>query len=385
MGKDSPDAAPPRQLDVELQQILSQWPALLRGEQANTPGAVGLDLSNLELALEGAPAGTRSMPYTKEVSGYRNTKTGEFSTEPPRNAFGKVSRDWTPWTQQQQAFQDVDTPATPGLYDLLQTGSTRIGEIQRDANTTSRTATYNDLRNLNPEQARLYDLLASDAEAGLKAGDRLTREEQFNTVNPIRSDWAARGLGNSAPAQLDEAVNLVTAGRGVGQQRRANAAGTAQLGSQLYSLPSLTFAPDTMGTTQNFLGFGSGYGQQPSILQQLGGYGSDLFNTNFNATAANNINRANANNAQSAGAASAAAGIGAALIMACWAAREVFGAHDPQWKQFRQWMLTLASDRFRNWYLINGPRWAERLAANPVAKLIVRRWMERKIQEVQYV
>lgn len=261
MGKDSPDAAPPRQLDDELSQILSQWPALLRGEQENTPGAVKNDLSNLNLSLEGADG-------------------------------------------------------TTGLYDLLASGTERVGGIQREANTTARGAAYADLRNLNPEQARLYDLLAADAEAGLKAGDRMTREETFNTVNPIRNDWAARGLGNSAPAQLDEAVNLVTAGRGVGQQRRSNAGAVANLGSQLYTAPAMAYAGDDVAGAQNFMGFGSAYGQQPSILEQLGGYGSDLFNTNFNATNANNISRANANNAGIAGATTAAATIGSAAIIA---------------------------------------------------------------------
>lgn len=328
MGKDSPDAAPPRQLDVELSQILSQWPALLRGEQENTPGAVKNDLSNLNLSLEGADG-------------------------------------------------------TTGLYDLLASGTDRVGGIQREADSTARGAAYADLRNLNPEQSRLYDALAADAEAGLKAGDRLTREETFNTVNPIRNDWAARGLGNSAPAQLDEAVNLVTAGRGVGQQRRANAGAVASLGNQMYTAPALAYASDDVSGAQSFMGFGSGYSQQPSILEQLGGYSQDIFQGNWNAENANNINRANARNATTTGAVTAGTAIGLALL--CWAAREVFGAEDPKWKQFREWMLLRGPIKFRNWYLMHGERWARRLAANPVAKNVVRRWMERRIVEVSHV
>lgn len=382
---------PPRDLAQEISSILSQGPALLRSEQSLSPEQVGLDLSNLELALYGTPAGTRTLTNQVPEAGWLNTQTGQFSaTDPaldPANAFpnkgggqgmGRAGQPtWIPYTRQTAQTQTVDTPAQRGLYDLLQSGTERFGQIQNEANTASRTATYNDLRRLNPGQASLYDLLTADAAAGIKAGDRLTPEETFNTVNPVRANWAARGLGNSAPGQLDEAVNLVTAGRGVGQQRRGNAASTAQLGNQLYTAPALAFAPDTTGGAQNFLGYGGGYGQQPNILQQLGGYGSDLFNTNFNAEAASNISKANARNANTQ------AAVGTALTVApllfCWAAREVYGAQDPRWLQFRHWLLNFAPAKLRRWYVNHGPRWAERLHNHPPAKATVRRWMDRRL------
>lgn len=387
MGKSSPDPAPPRQLDVELQQILSQGPALLSSQQLLNPQFAGLDLRNLKLALEGAPGGKQTLYENISTDAWRNTRTGQISrTKPaPETAFGKDAGGlWEPYQMNETITREVDTPSSPGLYDILGTASERLGTIQNQANTRARTATVADLRQVNPQQAALYDSLAADAAAGLKAGDRLTPEQTYNIVNPIRADWARRGLGNSAPAQLNEAVQLFAGGNALGQQRRGNAASVAQMGNQMYSLPALTFSPDATGTAQNFLGFGSSYGQQPSILEQLGGYGSDLFNTNFNATSANNIAKANADNATKAGAASAAAGIGAALILACWAAREVFGERDPKWRQFRTWMLLRAPQKFRNWYLIHGPRWAARLALNPRAKTVVRRWMERRILEVNH-
>jgi len=70
---------------------------------------------------------------------------------------------------------------------------------------------------------------------------------------------------------------------------------------------------------------------------------------------------------------------GTAGIFACWVAREVYGADNPKWVEFREWMFTKASDNLRNFYLKYGERIAESIRNKPKIKAIIRKWMDSKI------
>jgi len=64
----------------------------------------------------------------------------------------------------------------------------------------------------------------------------------------------------------------------------------------------------------------------------------------------------------------------------CWVAREVYGIDNPKWLQFREWMLTKASDNLRNFYIEYGERIAESIRNKPRIKAIIREWMDGKIK-----
>ena len=70
---------------------------------------------------------------------------------------------------------------------------------------------------------------------------------------------------------------------------------------------------------------------------------------------------------------------GTAGIFACWVAREVYGADNPKWLEFREWMFTKASDNLRNFYLEYGERIAKSIRNKPKIKAIIRKWMDGKI------
>ena len=70
---------------------------------------------------------------------------------------------------------------------------------------------------------------------------------------------------------------------------------------------------------------------------------------------------------------------GAGGVFACWVAREVYGADNPKWLEFREWMFTKASDNLRNFYLKYGERIAESIRNKPKVKAIIRKWMDSKI------
>jgi hypothetical protein len=66
----------------------------------------------------------------------------------------------------------------------------------------------------------------------------------------------------------------------------------------------------------------------------------------------------------------------------CWVAREVYGAHNPAWLDFRQWMLTSAPKWFFKLYLSFGERFANFISNKPRLKWCIRQWMDTKIGRI---
>ena len=64
---------------------------------------------------------------------------------------------------------------------------------------------------------------------------------------------------------------------------------------------------------------------------------------------------------------------------ACWVAREVYGAHNPAWLDFREWMLLRAPSWFRALYIGYGERFAKFISDKPRLKARIRGWMDTKI------
>ena len=194
------------------------------------------------------------------------------------------------------------------------------------------------------------------------------------------------------------------------QQRFANLG--AVLGSEQAMLGAdrayaLQQAAQQGGVTAASLGL-IGFGQTPAALQfgaqQQGisqgqmGTGPTLFDPNAGINLALQ-NAANLGNYQAStyGARAAAQGqIAGATIGAignvasafaprppvptCWVAREVYGADNPKWLMFREWLLTKAPDWFRNLYIKHGERFAAFLRTKPSLKRLIRKWMDSRIQ-----
>ena len=313
MGKSSPSSPSPEQVAASTQKsyqgILDLYPQLFGMEQLYGPQQVSQGLSNLSSALYGTPAGSRTVTTQTPVSGYTNRRTGQFVTD--LTNVGNRQRDqWTPFTQMQNQTQTVNTPASEGLLSLYGRTMPQVNQWNAD----SRAATYDSLRSMNPGQASLYDLLNSTTRDQLAAGDRLTPQQTWQATQGVRSNWADRGLGNAPLAGLDESLQLFGGGQNLLNQRIKNANDTAQLGSQLYDLPSLMYSPQT--SVSDVLGLGGSYGHTPSIAGQLGLSGSDTFGTMWNTDATQRINAANANNAAVSNGAQIAGSLAMAGIIA---------------------------------------------------------------------
>jgi len=69
--------------------------------------------------------------------------------------------------------------------------------------------------------------------------------------------------------------------------------------------------------------------------------------------------------------------MGASLAGAfCWVAREVYGPDNPEWLDFREWMLTKAPTWLRNAYVKHGPKVAEFVRRNPWTKRVLKPLMD---------
>ena len=146
-----------------------------------------------------------------------------------------------------------------------------------------------------------------------------------------------------------------------------------------------------LGRPSQMAGMAPGFGQQGMGVNQMAAartpqfgmnsYFQDLFNTNYNASV--NARMANASNrASMMGAGIGAIGqIGAAAIPFCWVAREVYGADNPRWLMFREWMLNDSPSWLFKLYTKFGERFAKWLKGNGWLKPAIRKFMDSKIGE----
>jgi len=126
----------------------------------------------------------------------------------------------------------------------------------------------------------------------------------------------------------------------------------------------------------------AGYGLQsgPQYLNPESGLG---FISNQATNAANMFNAQQAAGAtrqagMMGGLGTLGAGI-AGMFDFCWVAREVYGAHNPAWLDFRQWMFSSAPRWFFKLYLTFGERFANFISNKPRLKARIRLWMDSKI------
>jgi hypothetical protein len=204
-----------------------------------------------------------------------------------------------------QGLYDTEAQFKPQFLQLdLQQFSNALQGLQPQlsgANTSSRSANIGDLstlgpaalsayRNLNPDGGRLMTSLNANAQAGLEAGNRIAPNDISNITSSVRGDWASRGLGTSAPGQLDEAVNLATAGENLRSNRQQFASGVAGLNQNQNAqlLPILQGESNAPAAAGQFLGSAG-----PTLFNS--GQVGDLMSSVYGAkNAANQATAANA-------------------------------------------------------------------------------------------
>jgi len=290
-----------------------------------------------------------------------------------------------------------------------------------------------------PETEQLRRTIEDEAMNQLRLGSTIGAEERRGYEQAIRGAQTARGNIFGLGPAVQEAAQIGAAGEqrklarfgaaqqflgsgetsgaarardlllreGIQQNRLGAASGFIAGGPSIYNLANQRTAQQ-QGAMQGYIqanqSLPGGFNQQPStaspffqavdqsIPVALTGEFNKLYNTQSNylantygaqVDALSRVAVANSlPNYISAGA-DVFKGIGSmagtAGIFACWVAREVYGADNPKWLEFREWMFTKASDNLRNFYLEYGERIAKSIRNKPKIKAVIRKWMDRKI------
>ena len=249
------------------------------------------------------------------------------------------------------------------------------------------------LRAADPQAARLADLQAQQAEAAYRQAETLSAEAE-GRLSPERAreaEQAARMAG-VARGRVGDAGTMAQEllGREASRaQLRAEARQAGQLGfgqaRQMGGDPSaFLFGRPTQQTQMGSQLYGQAFGlaaqqQGPQLFDPNVGVNLALQQRSQDMTLMGA--QAQASAARSAGKSSMMGSIigGAFKGLFCWVAREVYGAENPRWLQFRQWMLQESPTWFFNLYVKYGERFAKFISNKPFIKNIIRKWMDTKI------
>ena len=220
-------------------------------------------------------------------------------------------------------------------------------------------------------------------------GTGLSATERDEVGRGLALDNSRRGTAN-APSQLNTVANAMSFGAAgtarendrQNQLAKAIAASTAFLPAAKSGVDVFQVATGKPSYASQDNRFNTNTATDSNVnANSLLNTSSSMWNTNTN----NNAQMALQNDQQNdwgnrLGQISSAAGSFGALLM-CWVAREVYGAENPRWLQFRDWVVFRAPDWFFNWYAENGESFAAYIHDKPLLKRIIRWWMDSKINK----
>jgi len=213
----------------------------------------------------------------------------------------------------------------------------------------------------------------SSLEAALGREQYRQNREQF--AAGLRQ--SAAGIGQSAQGIRQSAMGMRQSAAGMGQSAFNQSRSIAgDLGAAILGRPS-----QGLGLGGQILG--------QAQTQASGAMGPNLFDPNVGINMAmqqrsDNISllgaQAQADASRSSGMMGMLGSLGGAAIGLCWVAREVYGATNPKWKQFREWMLNDSPSWFRKLYIKHGEKFAKFISDKPRIKAIIRTWMNTRIK-----
>ncbi len=228
------------------------------------------------------------------------------------------------------------------------------------------------LRQTNPLLAQYYDT----AQGNLALGSKLSPEMEAELEQYVRQGQASRGMGLGPTDIYSEALAKTSYGEGLRKSRMGEARDALGLYGDIFQATTgrPTMSPTPAGAQI----------QAPSTNIGLQDYLSQGINyelQDMNNAAAKAAGKQALTGQIIGGVLGSASKIGGGML--CWVAREVFGADNPKWMLFREWMLHRAPDQLRELYERNGERLAAKLREMPSLKPAIRAFMEEKIGELQ--
>jgi len=335
-GSKSPAARDPGQeLRSEFEARDEIQPAVLAGEEAYRPEYTRLDLKDIEDYLLGVDAGEREFEYETSTAGYRNLSTGEWREEVPlKDRFarprpgGPVQNLWEPYVQRSKETKTINTEAQRGLLEMMETDIFPASDrVTAQSFSRQRESDIADVERLgprateamkraNPDQYELLELLNEDAREGMERGAYVDPRTRRAINESVRSAQASRGFGYGKSDLAEEAVANTLYGEDLRDRRRAFAGQVVGYNAHTANDPyqAILNRPGINLTQGNAL-TGNAQSQRPGPSL----YGSninvnDIFDSNFNASAAANIASANNKAATTGAGIAGGAMIGSALI-----------------------------------------------------------------------
>lgn len=222
----------------------------------------------------------------------------------------------------------------------------------------------------------------------------LSPEEQRAIEQSTRAAYAARGTAMGDQAALGEVLNRYQLQRQRKLEEDQLQAQRQQMASGIAGVLQQQAAPALQSFYQQpmYAGNFAGNAVQSALLgqQQAGPQyfnpesqtGMGLIGGVYNTRAQGAIGQAQANAAKFGAVAQTVSQLGAAALpmMKCWVAREVYGAHNPRWIMFRNWLETKAPQWLHDAYVRFGERVAAFISDKPAIKSIIRAWMDSRIE-----
>lgn len=218
-------------------------------------------------------------------------------------------------------------------------------------------------------------------------GTGLSATERDEVGRGLALENSRRGTAN-APSQLQTVSNAMSFGAaGTARENDRQNQLAKAIASSTAFLPAAKSGVDVFQVATGKPSYASQDNRfNTNTATDSGANANSLLNTSssmWNTNANNNAQMALQNDQQNdwgnrLGQISSAAGSFGALLM-CWVAREVYGASNPRWMQFRDWVVFCAPEWFFNWYVLNGEQFANYIHDKPLLKRIIRWWMDSKI------
>lgn len=236
-----------------------------------------------------------------------------------------------------------------------------------------------DLQQADPTGFALNEQFKQQALDDLNQGTNLSDQQTRNIQQSTRAAQTSRGNIYGAAPSAEEAFNMFSSGEALKAQRQQVAATALGLGNTSQQFAGLQGASSgaspfaTMQPNENLSYINQNAGAQGAQFA-LGKYQGDLQQYQLKSTVGDPVNR---------WAGIAGTVIGAAATAFCWVAREIYGADNPDWMLFREWMLNEAPIWFVNLYRTYGERFALWVSNKPRIKSIIRWWMDGKIKTLK--
>jgi hypothetical protein len=218
-------------------------------------------------------------------------------------------------------------------------------------------------------------------------------DKTMQNTSQMVADFAAPGV----PKDLQDLIQRKSAAKAIGGGFGGSQAHT-NLELRDLGLTGIDLAGKKLAAAESWLGFARQNAMAPQFdvssmflsPQQQINLAVGERDKQFNRDWSNEVNRANNawetilgkemqnTEAQMMSMISSVAGSAGGAMM-CWVAREVYGAENPKWLMFREWMLTKAPKWLLKGYVRFGKRIASLIQKVPILKLPIRIWMDSKI------